>query len=167
MIRYKHKKLNLIAKKADGEENYTLLGPTIDNKQTILKDLVEKSDDWELLKEVCHRCGTDVDSQKRKVGYIGNSGEIRMEAAAQAFGYLQGAKHAAGHNHFKNWNNHDNSSIVKEDAQEIEIKWGCNNKDYTLCLDCQNELLRIIGAFFGYGVQKPTDLYSDNYNYTE
>lgn len=162
MRQFRHKRLNITAKKVS-EESYIMKSPMFPEK-TIPKQLIEHSPEWEEILETCDRCGNDTELEKRNIGYTGTNGEIRLEAAAQAFGYLQGAKYIASKKHFENWNvQNSNSPITKNRAQEVEFKWGTNNKDYNLCWQCQKELLRVIGAFFGYGNQNPKNLYSDNY----
>jgi|AVFP01.1.fsa_nt_gi hypothetical protein len=102
----------------------------------------------------CSRCGGKIDGDRWENGWP-NYGYIHLGFAAQAFGALAGMEHIASREHFEAWSKR-HKAMTKNDAQEVVFEWGAGYKydssdRYRLCYKCQKELLKTIGAFFGYG----------------
>lgn len=80
-------------------------------------------------------------------------GRIELGFPAQAFAFLGGAKHIADSEHFKWWHE-GHPAMIENGAQDVTFEWGNGHQfdstgRFRLCYDCQKELLKTIGAFFG------------------
>lgn len=97
----------------------------------------------------CVRCGGSVDTKGRWERDWPLYGEITVGFGAQVFACLGGAKNVASKEHFAWWEE-GHPAIKGKNAQEVSFRWGAMKESgVRLCYDCQQELLAVIGRFFG------------------
>lgn len=75
------------------------------------------------------------------------TGTIDVQAASQMFAKLCGAI-IADTEHFAIWKE-GHPAMTKNEAQHATFVWG-PSANYRLCYDCHNELLSVVGKFFGF-----------------
>ena len=73
-------------------------------------------------------------------------GNMSIGFPAQIFAALCGTP-IADEEHFELWRE-KHPAFIEHYAQSVKIEWG-SDKPYRLCYDCQQQLLGIIGEFFG------------------
>ena len=101
----------------------------------------------------CGRCGEPANPNDGWENGWPLYGRIHLGFPAQAFGALCGMEFIAERHHFKWWHK-GHPAMTTNGAQEVVFEWGNGNTydstgRYRLCYECQKELLKVIGKFFG------------------
>ena len=101
----------------------------------------------------CSRCGECANPSDGWEHSWPLYGRLDIGFPSQAFGHLGGCEHIADREHFEWWRE-GHPAMTTNEAQEVIFEWGNGYRfdstgRYRLCYDCQKQLLRVIGEFFG------------------
>lgn len=95
----------------------------------------------------CGRCGRAITHGSWEDDC--NNGSIEMERSSQAFNPLTDGKSAcATEREFNWWRSIGHPALRENGAQTVRFEWGYK-ETYQLCHQCQDDLFRAVGRFFG------------------